>query len=101
MEQLVNSDGTMAASNIFDLILSQVQHSCLNFQIQVSPFSAVISLKKSLAKDQSGAPLLKNSLRSVLGSSISSYGELCEKAMKCGSLETELNNLQNEYEKYT
>ena len=47
-------DPTMLAKQRFDHILEQVQTSCLNFHLQVSPFSAVISIKKSLVKDKSG-----------------------------------------------
>ena len=42
----------MAAANIFDTILDLVKTSNLNFQLQQSPFSATISLKKSLVKDK-------------------------------------------------
>ena len=48
----------MLASTVFQNILDQVQASNLNFQLVVSPFSAQISLKKSLAKDQAGNLLL-------------------------------------------
>ena len=57
MDQTVNSDDTMAASKMFDGILSQIQ--LLNFRLQVFPFSAIMSLKKSLAENKSGAPLYK------------------------------------------
>merc|ERR1712179_762962 len=45
---------TMLATQSFNHILDQIQTSCLNFQIQVSPFSAIISLKKSFIKDKCG-----------------------------------------------
>ena len=50
-----NSDEnlTMLATEAFDQILETIRTSCLNFQMQISPFSAVISLKKSLIKDKS------------------------------------------------
>ena len=38
----------MATDVQFDAILSTVQSSNLNFHIEISPFSAVIHLKKSL-----------------------------------------------------
>ena len=60
MDGPINSDNTMAASKKFDYILHQIQHSSLNFQIQVSPFSAVISLKKTFIRDKSGV-ILPNS----------------------------------------
>ena len=42
----------------FDNILEQIQKSNLNFHLQRSPFSAVISLKKTLIRDKSGVSLL-------------------------------------------
>ena len=48
----------MVAKRSFDSILEQVQASNLNFQLQVSPFSATISLKKTLIKDKFGNLLL-------------------------------------------
>ena len=60
-DELITSDyinPTMLASQNFNSILEQVQSSCLNFQIQVSPFSAIIHLKKSFIKDKSGKLLL-------------------------------------------
>ena len=60
MEDYISSDQhpTMLASNMFYRILNQIQSSNLNFQLQLSPFSAQISLKKSLVKDKSGTVLL-------------------------------------------
>ena len=58
MEQIENSDeysATMLAMNAFDHIINEIQTSNLNFQMQISPFSAMISLKKSLIKAKSGA----------------------------------------------
>ena len=56
-DESVSSDfitTTMLASHSFNAVLELVQTSCLNFQIQVSPFSAIISLKKSFIKDKCG-----------------------------------------------
>ena len=50
-----DSDPTMAASKTFDRILYIIQQSNLNFALQVSPFSANISLKKSLVRDKAGS----------------------------------------------
>ena len=61
IDEMYTSDSTnltMLANENFDAILDQVKNSCLNFQIQVSPFSALISLKKSFVKDKSGNLLL-------------------------------------------
>ena len=59
MEKTISSDSdnssTMLASQTFDKILQIIQKSNLNFVMQVSPFSASISLKKSLITDKSGA----------------------------------------------
>ena len=58
---MISSDSTnptMLACESFDAILEHVRNCGLNFQIQVSPFSAIISLKKSLVKDKSGNLLL-------------------------------------------
>ena len=52
------SDPAMAATITFETILNHVKSSNLNFQLQLSPFSALISLKKTLVKDQSGCSLL-------------------------------------------
>ena len=57
-KEILSSDATMAASIAFNKILQQVQSSSLNFHLQLSPFSAVISLKKSLVKDKAGCYLL-------------------------------------------
>ena len=44
----------MFATETFYHLLEQVQKSGLNFHLQVSPFSAVISVKKSFITDKSG-----------------------------------------------
>ena len=56
----INSDLNMFASKAFDDILNTIKNSNLNFHLQQSPFSAVISLKKSLICDKFGSPLLPN-----------------------------------------
>merc|ERR1712106_1196651 len=48
----------MLAERTFANILHQIQASNLNFHLQISPFSALISLKKTLVKDKSGALIL-------------------------------------------
>ena len=57
MHQITDSDcktSAMLATEAFRQILDNIQSSNLNFQLQVSPFSAQISLKKSLVKDRAG-----------------------------------------------
>ena len=58
MDQITNSDVTMCASTTFDNILHNIQASCLNLNMLVTPFSAVISLKKTFIKDRSGSCIL-------------------------------------------
>ena len=60
MEKLKTSDfnPTMVANKTYNRILEQVRATNLNFDLQISPFSALISLKKSLVKDRSGTPIL-------------------------------------------
>ena len=60
MKKSISSDVTnpeMLADQTFKNIIDGIQNSNLNFQLQVSPFSAFISLKKSLVKDKSGSYL--------------------------------------------
>ena len=45
---------TMSACKAFDKVLNCVKTSNLNFCLQLSPFSANISIKKSLIKDKAG-----------------------------------------------
>ena len=56
MKESINSDRNLAmhASNAFEQIIDQIRTSNLNFQLTMSPFSAQISLKKSLIIDKSG-----------------------------------------------
>ena len=45
---------TMAINTTFDSILQEIQYSNLNFSIQVTPFAAYITLKKSVQKNLNG-----------------------------------------------
>ena len=47
-------DKTVMASTMFDNVIEYVRNSNLNFQLQLSPFSAHISLRRSLIKNKSG-----------------------------------------------
>ena len=49
---------TMLAAKTFTEVLDGIHKSNLNFQLHVSPFTAKISLKKSLVKDRTGSFLL-------------------------------------------
>merc|ERR1712179_739489 len=80
---------TMLATQSFNHILDQIQTSCLNFQIQISPFSAIISLKKSIIRDQSGKPLLSKKLSNISSEDIDTL------VMKNRELERKLEEFQN------
>ena len=59
MEQFNNSDvndrnPAMLALNAYENIIDQIRSSGLNFHLQLSPFSALISLKRSFVKERSG-----------------------------------------------
>ena len=58
-EQIIISEDSMRASTIFNDILQKVQSSQLNFSLQLTPFSAIISLKKSIITDKNGSPLVQ------------------------------------------
>ena len=88
--QLINSDATMVATQAFYSILNQVQTSNLNYQLQLSPFSAMISLKRSLLKDKSGIHIMPFSSSHAANET---KNLLDHKA----HLEKELYNLQNDY----
>ena len=60
MDRTIDSELTMVTNNAFNNVLQCIQNSCLNYQIQMSPFLAVITLKKPLVKDKFGTPTLPN-----------------------------------------
>ena len=86
---------TMIAEQTFDSILQQVQNSNLNFQLQLSPFSANISLKKSPIKNQAGVPILSQGfLPGAYSASV-----IAALTARNLSLEGELRSLRNDYAK--
>ena len=59
MEQFYDSDTSaknpaMLALNAYENVIDQIKSSGLNFQLLMSPFSAQISLKRSLVKERTG-----------------------------------------------
>ena len=96
MQQIQDSDinFAMIASNTFDRILQEIQTSNLNFQLQVSPFSAQISLKKSLVKDRKGSYCLQS--ESSMSRTESEILILQNKNLK---IENDLNKLYKSYER--
>ena len=81
-------ESTMAATTAFNSIVNLVQSSNLNFKLQLSPFSANISLKKTLVKDRSGFPSLP---RNVTHSESTGSAEFAALAAKNLKLKNELN----------
>ena len=94
IDEGINSDITMLATNSFNNILYQVQDSCLNYHLQVSPFSAVISIKKSFVKDRSGSLILPP--RTVSASSDRKL-DVCDKENQA-KLQQDLEILQQKHE---
>ena len=95
IENFDNSDypTTMLASRTFDKILQEIRSSNLNFQLQESPFSAQISLKKSLVKERNG------SIRPHPTVSSMSCKDLKIEALetRANNLEEDLKSIQNKY----
>ena len=85
----------MAANRTFDRILDQIKNSNLNFHLQISPFSAVISLKKSPVKDRSGTPILTPQAN-LPPSTVTEIAELASKNLQ---LEKDLFGLREDFAK--
>ena len=81
----ISSDATATFENIPE----QIQTSNLNFHLQRSPFSAVISLKKTLIKDKLGVSLLPSSSNPELLQKINFDNQ---------ALRKKINNLTEDYE---
>ena len=85
----------MLASRTFDKILQDIRSSNLNFQLQVSPFSAQISLKKSLVRERNGSCRVPPSLSSLLCKN--SNIEALE--ARANILEKELETIRRDYKR--
>ena len=98
MKDLINSDvnpnPTMIATEKFNNILQQIQSSQLNFHLQISPYSAVISLKISLMRDKSGNVILP-SPTTLRHASSDSVEKLVDTIVK---LEKDITGLTKKYE---
>ena len=51
--------------SIFNNLIDSVRNSCLNYHAQISPFSAVISVKKSFVKDYNGCSITPKTVSST------------------------------------
>ena len=99
MDRNINSDinPTMLATKTFDRILDMIQKSNLNFVLQVSPFSANISLRKTLIKDKSGNVILPPDL-SAYNDDQNLKETIADLVSKNNKLEKDVINLKNELE---
>ena len=91
-----DSDPTIAATMAFEAILSEVQTSNLNFRIEVSPFSAVINLKKSLITNRFGIPVKPTLTNSILLQEVKS--ENIALIQKIINLENIVKSMKSDYE---
>ena len=96
MDEFPDSDRNpaMLASIAFENVINQIRTSNLNFQLQMSPFSACISLKRSLVKEKSGAFRLPPAPKSLTSSTESEIAKLVKKNLQ---LETQLVEINEKY----
>ena len=100
MEQVVDSDrnsAAMLATKAFEKIIDKIRGSNLNFQLQMSPFAAHISLKRSLIKDKSGMPQLTSTIESPTTKVANSEAIIACLVDKNLRLEKDLNNLKEDF----
>jgi len=96
-DQFINSESTMCAAKVFQDILFKIQSSSLNYHLQVSPFSAVISLKRTFATDKTGAVQpFASCLHKT--SDINEQTLIAKQKRQIIDLENELTNLKFEHE---
>ena len=86
---------TMHPSDSFENLLLLVQKSNLNFKLEMSPFSAIIYLRKSFIKDKSGTVQLPTFMDFDLGHVQSENQILREKILK---QDNDLKLLQSDFE---
>ena len=97
MEQtrLSDLDTTMLAKNAFDEILEMIKTSNLNFQMNLSPFSASISLKKSLIRGKFGIVLALTPVNPASQKEFSIYYENAELVKKNEHLSQKILEIEN------
>jgi hypothetical protein len=88
----------MDAQLIFENILKQVMDSCLNYKLEMSPFSAVISLKKSFIRDKSGIPIFHSSSTPFPATPVPHESENQDTNLRISQLETAYSSLSINYE---
>ena len=87
----------MDASKAFKDILQQIESSNLNFKLEISPFSAVISLKKSFIRDKSGNLLSSNPSETPALHRLDEENQIL--STKISQNESDFQSLKYEYEK--
>ena len=87
---------TVMASTMFDNVIEYVRNSKLNFQLQLSPFSAHISLRRSLIKNRSGDTELP-----PLNLCSTTIKKCSQQNDKNAALEIEVNTLKDANKKLT
>ena len=86
MDIFTDSDATMIATKSFSSIIDKVQSSGLNFSLQMSPFSALISVRKTLVRDKHGSYIIPPQIQNGTSDS-------CD-----DGLQYELNSLQMKHD---
>ena len=95
MKMKIDSELTMAINSTFNSILNQIQLSNLNFAINLTPYAAYITLKKTAQVDQSGmcvlpTPPLVCLLKQALDEKATAEHEMSE--AKCTIEQLQMNN---------
>ena len=101
MKQRMDSDKNtpaMLACNAFEKIIDEIRYSNLNFQLHLSPFSAQISLKKSLILDKSGIPRLPSTHEESNHKHEAAEADIEAFAAKNVQLVADLDNLRCDYD---
>ena len=87
----------MTVSLSFEAFLKEVQHSNLNYWIELSPFSAIIHLKKSLIMNPHGTPLNSPPPKSLVIDAVKAENvKLCQKVQKLENI-IDANKKQEEH----
>ena len=95
MEQKLKiAEATMSTNQAFENLLDSVKCSNLNFHIQQTPFTAIISVKKSLIRDKFGNFLAPTSQAPKIRSSLEAENHALQD--KIIQLEKNSNSLQND-----
>ena len=68
MDEFTDSDVTMLVTDSFCKIIQQIQNLPLNYQLKLTPFSATVSIKKSLKQplEESSRPFSETGMHPIL-----------------------------------